>query len=100
MCNQLFAVAGQHVDDRDFNHGVASRALLHGSTGHVDQHLSRQCRVVDVHVEFEQLVLRLAGNAFAGQVHAVSHVFQVVDAGHLHHVGLVTGKVGVGLDGC
>ena len=60
MGNQFFAIAVQKIDHGDFNHGVTTRLLLHGSTCRTYQHLSGEGWVVDAHVELEQLVLRFS----------------------------------------
>lgn len=47
MTDKLFAVARQKVDNRNLNHCVGTRLLLHGSTSHTNKHLSGQCRIID-----------------------------------------------------
>lgn len=47
MTDKLFAVARQKVDNRNLDHRVGTRLLLHGSTRHSDKHLCRQSRIVD-----------------------------------------------------
>ena len=42
--------------------------------------------------------MRLAADAFAHKVHAMSHIVQGIHALHLEDVGLVVGEIGVGLD--
>lgn len=44
---QFFAVTGQQIYDRNFNHSVGSRTLLHGSAGHAYEYLGGEGRVVD-----------------------------------------------------
>ena len=61
MSDPLFAVARKEVDDGDFYHGVAPRLLLHGSACHAHKYLCSQCRIVDAHIELEQLILRFTG---------------------------------------
>ena len=57
-----------------------------------------QGRVVDAHVELEELVLGFAGDTLAGEVDAMPHVKEVIDALDLEDVGLVVGKIVVGFD--
>ena len=72
--------------------------LAHGGTGGIDQDLRGEGRVVDLHVELKHLVVRLAADAFAHKVHAMSHIVQGIHALHLEDVCLVVGEIGVGLD--
>ena len=44
------AVAGQEVDDRNLNHSVAARTLAHSCTSYTDKNLTRECRIVYLHV--------------------------------------------------
>lgn len=44
---QFFAVTGQQIYDRNFNHSVGSGTLLHGSAGHAYEYLGGEGRVVD-----------------------------------------------------
>ena len=60
MTNQVFTVTRQYVDDRNFNHRVATGLLKHRGTSHVYQHLTSQGGVVDAHVELQTLVLGLS----------------------------------------
>ena len=69
MPNPLLAVARKEVDDRNLDHRIATRLLAHGGTCHAHQDLCREGGIVDAHVELEELVLRLAGHALAGEVH-------------------------------
>ena len=87
MGNQFFVLARKQVDDRYFYHRVATGLLFHRGTGHANQYLSRQRRIVDMHVELEQLVLGFSGYAFACQVDAVSHVQQLVYTRYFYDVG-------------
>ena len=100
VADELFAITWEHVEDGEFDHGVAARLLAEGCTSDIDQHLGGEGRVVDAHVELEALVLRLAADTLADEVDAVAHVTYLIDRGDLEHVGLVAGEIGVGLDGC
>ena len=100
MGNQFFALARKQVDDRYFYHRVATGLLFHRGTGHANQYLSRQRRIVDMHVELEQLVLGLSGYAFACQVDTVSHVQQLVYTRYFYDVGFIVDEIGIGFDGC
>ena len=100
MGNQFFALARKQVDDRYFYHRVATGLLFHRGTGHANQYLSRQRRIVDMHVELEQLVLGFSGYAFACQVDAVSHVQQLVYTRYFYDVGFIVDEIGIGFDGC
>lgn len=60
MCDQLLPVVVKLVNYPNLDQDVASEALFHRSAKRTSQHLIRQSRIVDFHVEFEQLVLRLA----------------------------------------
>lgn len=44
---QFFAVTGQQIYDRNFNHSVGSGTLLHGSAGHAYEYLGGEGRIVD-----------------------------------------------------
>lgn len=69
-----------------------------GGTGGGDHDLGGEGGVVDAHVEFEELVLGFAGDAFAGEVHAVPHVEEGIDVFHLEDVGFVMGEIVVLFD--
>lgn len=47
VCYQFFAVTGQQIYDRNFNHSVGSGTLLHGSAGHAYEYLGGEGRIVD-----------------------------------------------------
>ena len=98
MLDEVGTVARQHVDDGNLNHRVAGGLQAHRGTSNVDQYLTCEVRIVDLHVELEALVLRLSADTLAHEVHTVTHITNVVDALYLEHVGLVRGEVGVGLD--
>ena len=51
MLDQAFTIAGKHVDDRNLNHRIATRLQTHRGTGHIDQHLTGKCWIIDAHVE-------------------------------------------------
>ena len=99
MAYQILAIARQHIDNRNLNHGVATRLLMHGSTSHVDQHLTCQSGVVDAHIELQTLVLGFSTHTLAHQMYTMTHVTHIVNALHLENVSLVVGEIGVGLDG-
>ena len=46
MGDEVFAVAGKHVDDGYLDHRVASGLQAHGGASHVDQHLTSEGRVL------------------------------------------------------
>jgi len=98
MLDEVSTVARQHVDDGNLNHGVAGRLQAHRGTSNVDQYLTCEGRIVDLHVELQALVLGLSADTLAHEVHTVAHIANVVDAFYLEYVGLVRGEVGVGLD--
>ena len=77
--DKFLASAGEHVDDWNLWHGVAAWLQTEGGASHVDQYLSSESRVVDAHVELETLVLSLARNALANEVHTMAHVFDIID---------------------
>ena len=98
MLNQIGTVAWQHVNDRNLNHRVATWLQTHRGASHVDQYLTCQCRVVNLHIELHALVLGLSANTLADKVYAMSHIANVVDALNLEDMSLVVGKVWVCLD--
>ena len=65
VADDFLAVAREIVDDGDFNHGVCTGLLTHGSASHIDEHLRCEGRIVDAHVELEELIVRLAAHALA-----------------------------------
>ena len=99
MLDDALAVSWQIVDDRNLYHRVASRLLTQGGTCHIDKHLCREGWVVYLHIELKQLVVGLAGHTLASEIDTVAYVVEGVHAVHLEHMGLVTGKVRIGLDG-
>ena len=60
VADDVLAVAGEVVDDGNLNHRVATWLLAHGGTSHIDEHLSREGRIVNLHVELEELVVGFA----------------------------------------
>ena len=98
VLDEVGTVAWQHVDDRNLDHGVATWLQAHRGTSYVDQHLTSQCRVVNLHVELHALVLGLTADTLADKVYAMSHIANVINAFYLEDVCLVVGKVRVGLD--
>ena len=97
MFDEVGTIAREHVDNGNLDHGVASGLQTHRGTGHVDQHLTCESRVVDAHVKLQTLVLGLTTDTLAHEVHTMTHVAHVVNAGYLEHVGLIAGEVGIGL---
>ena len=98
MLDEVGAVAWQHINDGNLNHGVAARLQTHRSTSHINQYLTRQGGVVNLHVEFQTLVLGLTADALADEVHTVTHIAYVVNALYLEHMRLIVGKIWIGLD--
>ena len=98
MRYMLLSIAIQQVDEWYLNHSVATWSLAHCCACAAHKNLSCKRRVVDSHIELEQLVLCHSRNALAGEVHAVTHVKQVVNARNLLHMCLVIDKIWVGLD--
>ena len=100
VCNMLLPVTAQQVDERNFNHCVATWSLAHCGTCTANKHLGCQRGVVDAHIELEQLILCCTRNTLAGEVHAVTHIKQIVNARNFLDVRLVIDKIWVGLYGC
>ena len=98
MLNQVGTIAWQHVDDRNLNHRVAAWLQTHRGTSHVNQNLTSQCRIVNLHIELHALVLSLSADTLADEVHTVTHIANVIDALYLEDVSLIVSKVGVCLD--
>ena len=71
--------------------------LAHGSTGCIDQYLRGEGRIVNLHVELEQLVVCLSANTFAHEVYTMTYIVQGIHALHLEYVCLVGREVRVGL---
>ena len=94
MFHEVSPLAGEHIDDGNLNHRVASGLLAHGGTGHVDQHLTGEGGIVDAHVELQSLVLRLSTYALADQIHTVAHIADGIYRLYGEYVGLIVGKVG------
>ena len=65
MLYQVSTVTRQHVDDGNLYHRVAARLQALGSASHVDQYLSCQSGVVNLHVKFQTLILRLSADTLA-----------------------------------
>ena len=51
MFDEVGTVAGEHVDDGNLNHRIATWLEPHGSAGHINKHLTCEGGVVDAHVE-------------------------------------------------
>ena len=92
MLDEIGTVTREHVDDGNLDHRVAAGLLAHRSTGHVDEHLTREGRIVDAHVELQTLVLRLAADTLADEVHTMTHVAHIVDTLYLEHMSLIEAK--------
>jgi hypothetical protein len=99
MCYQLLTVTMEHIDDGNFYHRIGAGLLTHGGAGCIDKHLTGEGRVVDAHVELEELVLGNARYTLAREVHTVTHILEVIHARYLYYVGLIIHKIGIGLDG-
>ena len=98
MRYKVFALARQHINDRNLYHSVASRLQAHRCTSHIDEYLSRKSRVVDAHVEFETLVLGYTANTLAHHIHAVAHVADIVYRRNGNNVSLIVREIRVGLN--
>ena len=68
------AVAGAEIHGRDFRQGVATGGQSHAGASGTYHDLSGQSRVVNAHLELEDLVLRGARYTLALHVNAVAHV--------------------------
>ena len=99
MCYMLLSIAIQQVDERDFNHCVATGGLTHCGTCTAHKNLGCERGVVYSHIELEQLVLCHSRHALACEVHAVTHVEEVVNTRNFLDVCLVVDKIWVGLYG-
>ena len=87
--NPAVAVAGQEVDDRNLNHGVAARTLAHSCTSDTDKNLTRECRIVYRHVEFETLAVCLSRHSLAHHIHTMTDILERINALHGNDVCLV-----------
>ena len=99
MSHKVFALSVEEVYDRHFDKCVTARLLAHCRAGGANKYLSREGRVVNVHVKLEKLVLGLSAHPLAGKVYPVSHVNHIIHACHLLHMGFVVHEIGVGLYG-
>ena len=86
MSDKLLSVAWKIVDDRNLNHCIATRLLLHRCASNIYKNLSSKRRVVNLHVVLEQLVVSLARNTLADKVHAMTNIVQVLNALNLINV--------------
>ena len=98
MFDEVGAVAWEHVDDGNLDHRVAGRLEAHGGTSDIDQNLTGEGRIVDLHVELQTLVLGLTADALADEVDTMTHVANIIDALYLEDVRLVVREIGVSLD--
>ena len=99
VCNMLLLITIQQVDERNLNHGVTTWALAHCSTCATYKHLRCECRVIDSHIELEQLVLCGSRYALACEVDTMTHIEQVVNRWYESDMCLVIDEVWIGLDG-
>jgi hypothetical protein len=76
--DEVGTIAGEHIDHRNLNHGVASGLETHRGASHVNQNLTREGRVVDAHVELQALVLSLAAHTLANEIHTMTHVANII----------------------
>ena len=65
MFDEVGAVAWEHVDDGNLDHRVAGGLEAHRGASHIDQYLTGEGGIVDLHVELQTLVLGLTADAFA-----------------------------------
>ena len=65
MFDEVGAVAWEHVDDGNLDHRVAGGLEAHRGASDIDQYLTREGRIVDLHVELQALVLGLTADALA-----------------------------------
>lgn len=100
MTDDVLAIAWKIVNYGNLYHCVGAWLLPEGRTGCVDQYLGGKSGVVDLHIELEELVMRLAAYALTHQVYTVTYVIQLINTIYLEDVCLVAGKIGVGLNGC
>src|SRR5699024_7146737 len=98
LSNPCFFFSRQQVHYRDLDQGISSRLLFHGCTGCTHKNLCRESRIIDAHIETEQLVLCISGNTFAFHQHTVSHVFECLYIFHLENMGLIMDEIIIGLD--
>ena len=98
MCDKALTIAWEHIDNRNLNHCVATRLLLERSTCYVDEYLCSKSRVVNLHVELEELVVCLTRNTLTSEVYAMTNIIECVNALYLEYVCLITCEVWVSLD--
>ena len=98
MCNQVLTLAWEVVDNRYLNHSVGCRLLLHGSTSYVDEHLSSEGWVVNLHIKLEELVVGLATDTLTSEVYTMTNIVESINALYLEYVCLVACEVWVSLD--
>ena len=98
MFDEVGAVAWEHVDDGNLDHRVAGGLEAHRGASDIDQNLTGEGRIVDLHVELQTLVLGLTADALADEVDTMTHVANIIDALYLEDVRLVAGEIGVSLD--
>ena len=65
MFDEVGAVAWEHVDDGNLDHRVAGGLEAHRGASDIDQNLTGEGGIVDLHVELQTLVLGLTADAFA-----------------------------------
>ena len=98
MFDEVGAVAWEHVDDGNLDHRVAGGLEAHRGASDIDQYLTGEGGIVDLHVELQTLVLGLTADALADEVDTMTHVANIIDALYLEDVRLVAGEIGVSLD--
>ena len=98
MCDKALTIAWEHIDYRNLNHCVATWLLLERSTCYVYEYLCGKSRVINLHVELEELVVCLTTYALTSEVYAMTNVVKCVNALYLEYVSLVACEVWVSLD--
>ena len=98
MCYEFFLVAWQHVDDRNLNHSVTTWLLLERSTCHINKHLCCEGRVVNLHIEFEELVVGLTTDTLTSKVYSMTNIIESINAINSEDMSLIISKVWVSFD--
>ena len=96
----LFPISIQQVNKRNFNHCITTWLLTHCRTRTTDKNLGSERRVIDSHVELEQLVLGCTRNTLACEVDTVAHIKEVIYTWNFLYMCLVIDEIWIGLDGC
>lgn len=66
--------------------------------GYTNQHLSCKSRIVDLHIEFKQLIVSFARNSLTYQIHTMSYIVQIVNAGNLNNMSFIVHKISIRLN--